>query len=538
MLARWNNSIASGEPFDMTFPLRGADGHFRSFLTRAMPLKDEAGRVLQWFGTNTDVSEQLRAEEALRASEEKFSTAFGNNPAAIALSRLDDGEVLDVNETWLMLMGFRREEVIGKKASQHNMWPDSEGRARYVRRLRETGLVRGYEEWFRKRSGELFAVQLSGQVLNVGGVQVLLSTLVDVTERRRAEEKFAAAFSNNPTAIALIRLEDGVYLDVNTAWEKLNGYSREEVIGKSAREISLAMTPEVRMQYVEELVKTGSMHWPEERFVKKSGEVYVGETTAQILTIGGDKVILTTLVDITDRKARELLKIENVQLEAENRRIQEATKMKTEFLANMSHELRTPLNGIIGFAELLLDQIPGPLNAKQLEYLGDVYDSGRHLLQLINDILDLSKVEAGKMDLHITRFPFPRAAGEVCAVIKAMAQKLQVTVETSIAPELRIVALDEQRLKQVLYNLPLERDQVQPHEWAGSVARGAGGGWRELRDPCRRQWDRDQAGESLDALQGVPANRLGPLAPIRRHRPGAGADAAHCAAARGDDQRE
>src|SRR5258706_14894183 len=98
-------------------------------------------------------------------------------------------------------------------------------------------------------------------------------------------------------------------------------------------------------------------------------------------------------------------------------KIQEASRMKGEFLANMSHELRTPLNGIIGFSEFLVDEKPGQVNAKQKEYLNDILNSGRHLLQLINDLLDLSNVEAGKMELFPVSFSLSKSMDEVCAVV-------------------------------------------------------------------------------------------------------------------------
>ncbi|HEX4086827.1 MAG TPA: PAS domain S-box protein [Chthoniobacteraceae bacterium] len=453
VLSRWKESIATGEPFDMVVPLRGADGLYRPFLTRVIPLKDATGRVLQWIGTNTDISEQKRSEEALRASEAKFSAAFGNNPAAIALTRLEDGIIQDVNETWVDLLGYQREEIIGKSASQHTLWVDPAGREKYVRQLITAGVARGFEETFRTKSGAIITTELSGQVLEVGGERLLLSTLVDISERKRAEaavrsseEKFSAAFAHNPSAIALIRLDDGKYLDVNDAWVKLNGYARDEVIGATLSEISGAPNPETRDEHLRQVRERGWAHWPETIFIKKSGQTYTADSSAHVLTIGGVNVILSTTVDITDRKARE-------QLEAENRRIQEATRMKSDFLANMSHELRTPLNGIIGFAELLLDEKPGPINAKQREYMTDICGSGQHLLDLINDILDLSKIEAGKMELYAAPFPLERAVTEVCCVVKATAQKQGVAVQCAVAPGLDSVNLDEQRIKQVLYNL-------------------------------------------------------------------------------------
>jgi PAS domain S-box-containing protein len=144
--------------------------------------------------------------------------------------------------------------------------------------------------------------------------------------------------------------------------------------------------------------------------------------------------------DVTERKRFE-------------QSLQEANRMKSEFLANMSHELRTPLNGIIGFTEFLIDEKPGPLKPKQKEYMGDVLNSARHLLQLINDVLDLAKVEAGKMELHPEIFPVLQAVEEVAAVIKGIANKKRIGVGIEIGAGLDAVMLDQHKLKQVLYNL-------------------------------------------------------------------------------------
>src|SRR5213078_2079375 len=123
-------------------------------------------------------------------------------------------------------------------------------------------------------------------------------------------------------------------------------------------------------------------------------------------------LVSSAIRDITERK-----RIERA-LHEKNVELQQAAEAKNRFLANMSHELRTPLNGIIGFAEFLADGKPGALNPKQKEYLEDILNSGRHLLQLINDVLDLAKVEAGKMELNLEVFPLRKAIEEVCAVAK------------------------------------------------------------------------------------------------------------------------
>ena len=130
-----------------------------------------------------------------------------------------------------------------------------------------------------------------------------------------------------------------------------------------------------------------------------------------------------------------------------------ANKTKSLFLAHMSHELRTPLNGIIGFSEFLVDGKPGTINSKQKEYLEDILNSGKHLLQLVNDILDLAKLRAGKMELNPERFSLREAIEEVCAVTNAIAQKKRIQTKIDVAPELGEVTLDQQKFKQVLYNL-------------------------------------------------------------------------------------
>jgi signal transduction histidine kinase/DNA-binding response OmpR family regulator len=152
------------------------------------------------------------------------------------------------------------------------------------------------------------------------------------------------------------------------------------------------------------------------------------------------------------RLAAEQL-VEELQLaDAEKIRVEEATRHKSEFLAAMSHELRTPLNAIIGFTQILYDGKVAPTSEEHQEYLGDVLTSARHLLQLINDVLDLSKVEAGKMEFHSEAVDLPALAAEVLAILRTAISGKHIRVETDIDPSLTGVILDAARFKQVLYN--------------------------------------------------------------------------------------
>jgi signal transduction histidine kinase len=135
------------------------------------------------------------------------------------------------------------------------------------------------------------------------------------------------------------------------------------------------------------------------------------------------------------------------------RELESASRHKSQFLASMSHELRTPLNAIIGFSEVLHERMFGELNAKQAEYVDDILSSGRHLLSLINDILDLSKVEAGRMELDLTRFDLPSALGNVLTLINERAVRGQVTVELNVDEQLGTFVGDERKVRQIMLNL-------------------------------------------------------------------------------------
>jgi len=133
--------------------------------------------------------------------------------------------------------------------------------------------------------------------------------------------------------------------------------------------------------------------------------------------------------------------------------LEEASRHKSEFLANMSHELRTPLNAILGFSEVLLERMFGDLNEKQAEFIQDILGSGRHLLSLINDILDLSKVEAGRMELHCTPFNLPLAIESAVSVVRERASRHGIALSLSVDDALGEIVADERKVRQIFLNL-------------------------------------------------------------------------------------
>ena len=150
----------------------------------------------------------------------------------------------------------------------------------------------------------------------------------------------------------------------------------------------------------------------------------------------------------------EELQAQQEELAESNQQLAEASQTKSDFLANMSHELRTPLNSVIGFSEVLQDEMYGPMNEKQQEYVNNIHTSGRHLLSLINDILDLSKVESGKMELELSTFSLRESMKDSLMMFKEKALKSAISIRLELAPEADIsITADQRKLKQIMFNL-------------------------------------------------------------------------------------
>ncbi len=253
-----------------------------------------------------------QAEEALRESEEKFSTAFRSSPDAMLISAIRDGRLLEVNETFLRLLAYQREEVIGRSAMDLRIWARAADRERLVRELTERGRVEGEEFEFVAKSGEVLVGQLSAEVIEFGGEKCFLSVVRDVTERRRmeqalraSEEKFARAFQSSPDAMVLSKLKDATFLEVNEGFLELSGFTRDEVIGRSALELRMWSNPQTRDEIARRLREQGSVRNVEAEFLDKQGNVHIGLVSAELLNFGGEPCMLVVTRDITQRKSME-----------------------------------------------------------------------------------------------------------------------------------------------------------------------------------------------------------------------------------------
>jgi protein-histidine pros-kinase len=325
----------------------------------------------------------------------------------------------------------------------------AEYRAMWVEAVK-TGLA-VYETLRHRKDGSLIYMNTATHVVRngAGEVEWLVSNKRDVTlqkalrDSKLVDARYRDMLESIPDAIVIVNITGNIVL-VNSHAEKLFGYERANLLGRSVEclvpDRLRDRHPRHRMNFFSD-PKVRPMGAGLDLYgQRRDGTEFPVEISISPLETEAGMLMSSSIRDITERKLVE-------------RSLQNTNRMKSEFLASMSHELRTPLNGIIGFTEFLIDEKPGSLNEKQKEYLNDVYQSAQHLLQLINDVLDLAKIEAGKIHLHPESFGIAKAIREVCAVINGIAQKGGVTVTQAISPALGDVTLDQQKLKQICYNL-------------------------------------------------------------------------------------
>lgn len=303
-------------------------------------------------------------------------------------------------------------------------------------------------------------VQLDGKICLVGiGIDISLRQQAQAA-RKISEGRYRRLFDSAPDGILLAN-PDGVYLDANPAICKMLGYTQAEMIGRAADTI-VAREEQVHIAPAIQAIVNSADYHREWSFRRKDGSIFAADV---IGTLTPDGNLLGLIRDITERKRaeqalRELnetleqrVAVRTDELRAALIQAEAADRTKSAFLASMSHELRTPLNSIIGFTGLMLMGLAGPLSEEQGRQLGMVQNSAKHLLALINDVLDLSKIEAGHLTPHVELFDLRAVVERVVESVRPVACKKGIALTATLAVGIGEIHSDPRRVEQILINL-------------------------------------------------------------------------------------
>jgi PAS domain S-box-containing protein len=430
----------------------------------------------KWNGANC-VYHLSKDLSAVREAEQKFEHLFRNNPALIALTSLADNRFVDVNRIWLETLGYSASDVIGKTVGELRLFASDEQLQEAKNRIITTGSLVDCELQVRRKDGGIIDGLFSGERITIGRVPNLLTVMIDITARKSAEkelrilnvelerrveertaqfnasqESLRAVFDAAPTPLAICTPDLEETLLVNGGVVDLTGLPAHGLLGDNS------LWSRVRHVDREEMLASlqahGRLQGYEMQLTTNDDIARWYAVSVSRVTYANREAVVAGFHDVTQRKEAETVLQEGQELLRQaNAELERGLRLKDEFMANMSHELRTPLSAILNMAELLKEKIPGPLNEKQGRYLDTIAESGHHLLNMINDILDLSKIEAGMIQLDMGRVEVRTVCESAARMIKQMAEKKRLHVRMELDPAVATMHADGRRLKQLLVNL-------------------------------------------------------------------------------------
>lgn len=402
---------------------------------------------------NHELTQQIdireKTEVALQESNEKYLKAFQSSPYLIIITKMEDGKIIEVNDTFVLLSGYTKKEAISNTTIGFNMWKDIEERNSVIADLRLGKEVDGKEFAFRKKNGEIGIGLYSAKILYTKKVPYIISSIADITERKKAEnllkeseQKTMSIMENSADAI-FITDQKGQYLYTNKAVTAMLGFTAEEMKKKTIKDLTDPNLQVEVFKIFNQIIDVGKC-FIEIELLKKDGQWLTTDLNAITLPNG---TIYASCRDISERKKTELELI-NAKEHAE-----ESDRLKSAFLANMSHEIRTPMNGILGFAGLLKE--PELSGEQQQQYIEIIEKSGARMLNIINDIVSISKIESGTLETYFSDTNINGQTEYVYNILKLDAEKknLSIFLKNGLPDKESVIKTDSEKFIGILSNL-------------------------------------------------------------------------------------
>ena len=442
-----------------TWPVTGLRADGEEFPVEVALSRVDTHNGMQFNLVLRDISARVKAETQLRESETLYRALFETLEEGVVVWDTT-GCIEACNPAAERIMGRSAQDLIGRHYTNmpwRLMGPDeqtydpAQGAVATILRTGQPLLHR--ERWLTRPDGsEIWTLQ-HGLPLPRAAPDAqsrIIITFTDITERRRALQdltRMAAIVEHSDDAIISTAL-DGIVRTWNPGAEKMLGYAPEAIIGQSMQKLVTADMTAATQEILARIARGKTVNLLDSIVLRQDQYPLQVSISLSPIRDAQDAVIGVSAIvrDITKSKlAEEALRARDAA--------EEASRLKSEFLATMSHELRTPLTGIIGFTEYLVARHAGAINADQADCLDSVLSSSLHLLDVINGILDLSKIEAGHMDVSIDTFSPRDVVNEVCTAISPLALKKSIRLNWQVANAIDTVKLDRSKFRQVLYNL-------------------------------------------------------------------------------------
>jgi PAS domain S-box-containing protein len=414
-----------------------------------------------------DITERKKEEANIR----RMATVVRDSNDAITIQDFE-GRITAWNRGAELMYGYSEEEALLENIDRLTTPGKVEEQRNFTRRLLAGETITSFETQRVTKDGRILDVWLTvTKLMDDAGEPIgIASTERDITERKRSDEAMKASevryrrlFEAARDGILILDAETGMVVDVNPFLIEMLGFSREAFLGKKVWELGFFKDIIANEANFVELQQNEYIRYEDKPLEASDGRRVEVEFVSNVYLVNHQKVIQCNIRDISGRKQAEVKLLEmNRHLEDTTARANEmalraeaANIAKTEFLANMSHELRTPLNAVIGFSEGLLERTDRhPLNEHQKDRIEKIKTSGEYLLQLINGVLDVAKVESGKMDVQVTTFDVEPIVGEVGNMAEALTKdKPAVRFLLDIEEHLPPMTSDRDKIRQILVNL-------------------------------------------------------------------------------------